>query len=87
MVITIPFPILGGLVYQRSWAWDHIVVCGNGFAGLSVTTVSTSSIAYAIDYYKPISGGIMVVATVCKKFIEISYSYWVFDLAHEGKDG
>jgi hypothetical protein len=87
MVVTMLSLILGGLAYQHQWAWGHIVVWGYGFAGLSVTTVPTICIAYAIDCYKPISGEIMVVATVCKNFIAFSYSYWVFDLAHESKDG
>lgn len=87
MVITMLSLILGGLAYQRQWAWGHIIVWGYGFAGLSVTTVPTICIAYAIDCYKPISGEIMVVATVCKNFIGFSYSYWVFDLAHTSKDG
>lgn len=87
MAITMLSLILGGLAYQRQWPWGHIVVWGYGFAGLSVTTVPTICIAYAIDCYKPISGEIMVVATVCKNFIAFSYSYWVFDLAHESKDG
>jgi hypothetical protein len=87
MVITMLSAILGGLAYQRQWAWGHIVVWGYGFAGLSVTTVPTIAIAYAIDCYKPISGEIMVVATVCKNFIGFSYSYWVFDIAHTSKDG
>jgi MFS family permease len=87
MIITMLSLILGGLAYQRQWAWGHIVVWGYGFAGLSVTTVPTICIAYAIDCYKPISGEIMVVATVCKNFIAFSYSYWVFDLAHQSKQG
>jgi hypothetical protein len=87
MLITILSCILGGLAYQHKWAWGHIIVWGYGFAGLSVTTVPTISIAYAIDCYKPISGEIMVVATVCKNFIGFSYSYWLFDLAHESKQG
>jgi hypothetical protein len=87
MIVTILSLILGGLAYQRQWPWGHIIVWGYGFAGLSVTTVPTISIAYAIDCYKPISGEIMVVATVCKNFIGFSYSYWVFDLAHESKHG
>lgn len=87
MAITMLSLILGGLAYQRQWPWGHIIVWGYGFAGLSVTTVPTICIAYAIDCYKPISGEIMVVATVCKNFIAFSYSYWVFDLAHESKDG
>ena len=87
MVITMLSAILGGLAYQRQWAWGHIVVWGYGFAGLSVTTVPTIAISYAIECYKPISGEIMVVATVCKNFIGFSYSYWVFDIAHTSKDG
>jgi hypothetical protein len=87
MIITMLSIILGGLAYQRQWAWGHIVVWGYGFAGLSVTTVPTIAITYAIDCYKPISGEIMVVATVCKNFIGFSYSYWIFDLAHTSKHG
>ncbi|KAH8706980.1 major facilitator superfamily domain-containing protein [Phaeosphaeriaceae sp. PMI808] len=87
MIITMLSLILGASAYQYQWAWGHIVVWGYGLAGLSVTTVPTICIAYAIDCYKPISGEIMVVATVCKNFIAFSYSYWVFDLAHASKDG
>jgi hypothetical protein len=87
MIVAILSLILGGYGYQHQWAWGHIVVWGYGFAGLSVTTVPTIAIAYAVDCYKPISGEIMVVATVCKNFIAFSYSYWVFDLAHSSKDG
>ena len=87
MIITMLSLILGSLAYQRQWAWGHIVVWGYAFAGLSVTTVPTIAIAYAIDCYKPISGEIMVVATVCKNFIAFSYSYWIFDLAHKDKNG
>ncbi|KAF2729359.1 MFS general substrate transporter [Polyplosphaeria fusca] len=87
MIVTILSLILGGYGYQHQWAWGHIIVWGYGLAGLSVTTVPTIAIAYAIDCYKPISGEIMVVATVCKNFIGFSYSYWIFDLAHTAKDG
>lgn len=87
MVPTILSLILGGIGYQRSWGWGHIIVWGYGLAGLSVTTVPTIAIAYAVDSYKPISGEIMVVATVCKNFIGFSYSYWIFDLAHTSKLG
>lgn len=87
MILTMLSAILGGLAYQHSWPWGHIIVWGYGLAGLSVTTVPTIAIAYAIDCYKPISGEIMVVATVCKNFIGFSYSYWVFDIAHTSKDG
>jgi hypothetical protein len=87
MIITMLSIILGGLAYERQWAWGHIVVWAYGFAGLSVTTVPTICIAYAIDCYKPISGEIMVVATVCKNFIGFSYSYWAFDLAYESGNG
>ncbi|KAH7125538.1 major facilitator superfamily domain-containing protein [Dendryphion nanum] len=87
MVVTILSIILGGVAYQHQWNWGHIIVWGYGLGGLSVTTVPTIAIAYAIDSYKPISGEIMVVATVCKNFIGFSYSYWIFDLAHTSKHG
>ncbi|KAF2466221.1 MFS general substrate transporter [Lindgomyces ingoldianus] len=87
MGITMLALILGGCAYQYQWHWGLTIVFGYGFAGLSVTTVPTIAIAYAIDCYKPISGEIMVVATVCKNFIAFSYSYWVFDLAHQSKEG
>lgn len=87
MVATVISVILGGIGYQRQWAWGHIVVWGYGFAGFSVTSVPTIAITYAIDCYKPISGEIMVVATVFKNFIAFSYSFWIFDMAHTSKDG
>lgn len=87
MIITILSVILGGIGYQRHWPWGHIMVWGYGFAGFSVTTVPTISITYAIDCYKPISGEIMVVATVFKNLIGFSYSYWIFNLAQTSKDG
>jgi hypothetical protein len=67
--------------------WGHIVVWGYAFGGLSVTTVPTICIAYAVDCYRPISGEIMVVAIVCKNFVGFSYSYWIFDVANTSKDG
>ncbi|KAF2183782.1 MFS general substrate transporter [Zopfia rhizophila CBS 207.26] len=87
MFITITSCIIGGCAYQYQWHWGILVVFGYGFGGLSVTTVPTIAIAYAIDCYKPIAGEIMVVATVLKNFIGFSYSYWIFDLAHREKDG
>jgi hypothetical protein len=87
MIITILSLILGSLAYQYQWHWGHIVVWGYGFAGVSVTSVPTIAIAYAIDCYKPISGEIMVVATVCKNFIAFSYSYWIFNMAHTDPNG
>jgi MFS family permease len=84
MIITILSSVLGAFAYQRSWPLPHIIVWGYGLAGLSVTSVPTIAIAYAVDCYKPVSGEIMVVATVCKNFIGFTYSYWVFDLARDG---
>lgn len=74
--------VIGGIGYTRHWPWEVIVVLGYGFGGFSVTTVPTIAIAYAIDCYKPLSGEIMVVATVLKNTLAFSYSYWIFDLAH-----
>lgn len=73
--------VVGGLGYERTWSWPVILVIGYGFTGLCVTTVPTIAIAYAIDCYKPISGEIMVVATVLKNTCGFGMSYWVFPLA------
>jgi len=73
--------VIGGIAYQRSWDWEIICVIGYGFTGLSVTTIPTIAIAYAIDCYKPISGEIMVVATVVKNTCGFGMSYWVAPLA------
>lgn len=60
---------------------------GYGFSGLSVTSVPTIAIAYAIDCFKPISGEIMVVATVLKNVLGFCLSYWVFNVAATATDG
>ena len=73
--------VIGGLGYQHLWPWESILVVGYGLTGLSVTTVPTIAIAYAIDCYKPISGEIMVVATVLKNTQGFAMSYWVPSLA------
>lgn len=73
--------IVGAVGYQRLWPWQAILVCGFGFSGLAVTSVPAISIAYAIDCYKPISGEIMVVATVLKNVLGFCLSYWVFNIA------
>ena len=73
--------IIGGIAYERSWDWEIICVIRYGFTGLSVTTIPTIAIAYAVDCYKPISGEIMVVATVIKNTCNFGMSYWVAPLA------
>ncbi|ORY24554.1 major facilitator superfamily domain-containing protein [Naematelia encephala] len=73
--------IVGGLGYDRLWSWPIILVIAYGFTGLCVTTVPTVAIAYAVDCYTPISGDIMVVATVLKNTCGFAMSYWVSPLA------
>ena len=77
--------VAGAVGYQHLWPWSAIVVCGFGFSGLAVTAIPTIAIAYAVDCYKPISGEIMVVATVMKNVLGFCLSYWVFNVA--AKDG
>ncbi len=67
--------VIGGIAYLRSWDWEVICVAGYCFTGLSVTTIPTIAIAYAMDCYKPISGEIMVVATVMKNTCGFGMSY------------
>ena len=73
--------VVGAVGYQRAWPWPAIIVCGFGFSGLAVTSIPAISIAYAVDCYKPISGEIMVVATVLKNVLGFCLSYWVFKIA------
>ena len=77
--------VVGAVGYQRAWPWQAILVCGFGFSGLAVTSIPTIAIAYAVDCYKPISGEIMIVATVLKNVLGFCLSYWVFNVAV--KDG
>ncbi|KAK5128952.1 hypothetical protein LTR85_000285 [Meristemomyces frigidus] len=72
--------VAGAVGYQRLWPWPAIIVCGFGFSGLAVTAIPTIAIAYAVDCYKPISGEIMVVATVMKNVLGFCLSYWVFNV-------
>lgn len=46
-----------------------------------MTTRPKIAVAYAMDYYKPTSGEIMVVATVTKNTCGFTMSYWVSPLA------
>ncbi|KAL2855156.1 major facilitator superfamily domain-containing protein [Aspergillus pseudodeflectus] len=77
--------IIGGVGYSEKWSWPVVVVIGYGFSGLCVTAVPTIAVAYAVDCYRPISGEIMVVATVIKNSCGFAMSYWVFPLA--GREG
>ncbi len=76
--------IIGGVGFTYHWHWAIVVIFAYGCTGLSVTSVPTISIAYAIDCYKPISGEIMCVATVLKNTCGFSLSYWVFAQAAKG---
>lgn len=69
------------LGYEREWSWPIILVLGYAPVGLAVTTIPTIAVAYAVDCYKPISGEIMVVATVLKNTGGFAMSYWVAPLA------
>lgn len=82
-IFTIIGIVVGGVGYQRLWPWEVILVIGYGFTGLCVTTVPTIAVAYAIDCYKPISGEIMVVATILKNTCGFAMSYWVPSLSEE----
>ena len=55
-----------GVGIQDKWPWPAVIVVGFGLVGFQVVTIPTIAITYAIDCYKPISGEIMAIATVCK---------------------
>ncbi|KAL3455999.1 major facilitator superfamily domain-containing protein [Aspergillus heterothallicus] len=73
--------VIGGIGYSEKWSWPVLIVVGYGLSGLCVTAVPTIAVAYAVDCYRPISGEIMVVATVVKNSCGFAMSYWVFPLA------
>ena len=47
-LLTLIGTIIGSIGYQRHWSWPIILVLGYGLTGLSVTTVPTIAIAYAV---------------------------------------
>jgi hypothetical protein len=80
----IPFAVLAtigivvtGIGYERTWSWPVIIVVGYGACGLTSTSMPTIAIAYAVDSYRPLSGEIMVVATVLKNTCGFGMSYWL----------
>lgn len=77
LIITAVGIVVAALAMERRWPLPIILIFGYGVAGLCVTTVPTIAIAYAVDAYKPLSGEIMVVATVLKNTAGFSMSYWV----------
>jgi hypothetical protein len=79
-ITTIIGITIGGLAYQRLWPWPVTIVVGYGLTGLCVTSVPTIAIAYAIDCYKPVSGEIMIVATIIKNSCGFAMSFWVSPL-------
>ncbi|KAK4893655.1 hypothetical protein LTR49_028479 [Elasticomyces elasticus] len=61
--------VIGAVGYQKLYPQPTIFVYGFGSSSLSVTAIPTVVIAYAVDWYKPIRGEIMVVATVLKNML------------------
>lgn len=82
-VTTVVGTTIGSVAIERQWHWALILVFGYGSTGLCVTSIPTIAIAYAVDCYKPISGEIMVVATVVKNVCGFAMSYWVSPLIAE----
>ena len=74
---------LSAVAIQRQWPWEVLVILGYGSAGLWITSLPTIGIAYAVDCYKPISGELMVVATVFKNTTGFSMAYWVPSLGEK----
>lgn len=61
-----------GVGVQDGWPWPAVVIVGFGLVGLQVVALPTITITYAIDCYKPVTGEIMVIATVCKNTFGVS---------------
>jgi hypothetical protein len=76
-ILAVIGTVIGGIAIRDGWPWAVIVVIGYGSAGLTMTTVPAITIAYAVDAYKPISGEIMIIATVLKNTTGFGMTYWV----------
>lgn len=70
-----------GVGIQHEWPWPAVVVVGFGLVGLQVVAIPTLAITYAIDCYKPATGEIMVIATVCKNTFGFGMTYYMPDWA------
>ncbi|KAH8660421.1 serine/threonine kinase 16 [Xylariales sp. PMI_506] len=68
-----------GLGGQYKWPWEAIIIVGMGFFGFLTVSLPTVAITYAIDCYKPISGQIMVTATVVKNTFGFGMTYYIND--------
>ncbi|KAH6880728.1 serine/threonine kinase 16 [Thelonectria olida] len=86
LVSLIPFVVLSGIAlivvglgFDREWPWQAIVVVGFSGIGLMTVSLSTIGITYAVDCYKPVSGQIMVIATVLKNSFGFGMGYYVTD--------
>ncbi|KAL5387000.1 hypothetical protein PMIN02_008276 [Paraphaeosphaeria minitans] len=73
--------VVSGVGMHDKWPWPAVVIVGFGFVGLQVVTISTITITYAIDCYKPVTGEIMVIATVCKNTFGFGMTYYMNDWA------
>ncbi|EHK23172.1 uncharacterized protein TRIVIDRAFT_149439 [Trichoderma virens Gv29-8] len=73
--------IVFGVGLQDKWPWPAIIIIGFGFVGVQVVAIPTITITYAIDCYRPISGEIMAIATVCKNSFGFGMTYFVNDWA------
>ncbi|SPO04614.1 related to MFS transporter [Cephalotrichum gorgonifer] len=92
LVALVPFAIAAiiglvvfGVGIQEQWAWQAVIIVGFGFVGLQVVAIPTIAITYAIDCYKPISGEIMTIATICKNTFGFGMTYYINNWAV--KDG
>jgi MFS family permease len=69
--------VVFGVGVQRKWPWPAVIVIGFGLVGLQVVAIPTLAITYAIDSYKPATGEIMVIATVCKNTFGFGMTYYM----------
>ncbi|KAK9448269.1 major facilitator superfamily domain-containing protein [Limtongia smithiae] len=76
IVMTVVSMVIIGVGWDRGWDWRIVVILGFGFLGYVVVALPTVSITYAVDCYKPVSGEIMVIATVCKNTFGFGSTYF-----------
>lgn len=80
-IIAVIGTVIGGIAVRDTWPWPNLIVVGFGSAGINIASTPAIAVAYALDVYQPISGEIMVVATIYKNMTGFAMTYWVVPMA------
>jgi len=69
--------VIASVGADNSWPWEAIVIVGYGCIGIQVAAIPAIAITYAIDSYKPVSGQVLITATITKNLWGYGVSQYV----------